>query len=299
MNRNEDIKTIPTLLDATQQFLQSLKLKNKSKETIKSYESRLKQLHAYLKKDKNAPVYVDMITEQKLDELVFADIKLNKLSNRTINHKVSAISSFCTFAVRKGWLTYNPTSEFERLPIKKEERPFLTEDEIHKVIEHIKHPIGMHVIYLMVYTGLRISEATNLTLQHVDFEEKIIKVIDGKGGKDRKVPMNTELEKILQKYLKEVRPNVASLNFFATEKTGGISPQYVNRLLKEAAKSAGIGKNITSHALRHSFASMLVKNNLHVAIISKLLGHADVRTTSIYMHAHQSELENAVNTIKL
>lgn len=144
---------------------------------------------------------------------------------------------------------------------------------------------------------LRVSEATNLQLKDVDFVNRVIHVIEGKGGKNRDVPMNESLAKILQDYLETVRPEGNSLLFFATEKTGAISQQYINRKLKETCKKINLGKVVTSHILRHSFASQLVKTDTHVAHIQRLLGHADVRTTSVYMHAEYRDLADAVNSI--
>lgn len=290
---------IPTFAQAQDEFLKTLRYKQKSIETIRAYKSRLNQLHQDLQKHVNGPVYIDMITEEALEECMCYDQEVRKLTNKSINHKISSISSFCTFAVKKKWLSYNPALEIDRLPLKRQEKEFLTPEEIKQILAFVDHPIAKYVISLMAYTGLRISEAINLSLSDVDFQEKVIRVIDGKGGKDRKVPMSKDLEKVLQHYLQQERPMTPSTNFFATKKTGAMSPQYVNRLLKEAAKKAGIQKHITSHTLRHSFASMLVQQNLHVVVISKLLGHADVRTTSVYMHAQQSELQKAVNMIQL
>lgn len=149
----------------------------------------------------------------------------------------------------------------------------------------------------MVYTGLRVNECIHLTLQDVDFEGNNIQVINGKGGKNRTVPMNQQLKQQLQTYLAEHRPQTDSLFFFTLKKSGTVSAQYVNRTLKGACEKAGIEKHVTSHILRHSFASYLVKKDTHVAVIQRLLGHASVKTTSVYLHVHQEDLQVAVNQI--
>lgn len=294
----ESMHEAPLFLPTMKGFLERLKLKQRSLETIRSYEIDLRQFLETLKTTSNSPVFVDQITSESIEAFVQAKVKEN-ITATSINRKIYAISSFCNYLVLKHHLPLNPCNEVERLQGKSKERVFLSAEEVNQLIENLEQPIVKYVVILMSYTGLRIKEATNLQLKDVDLEKNIVKVINGKGGKDRTVPMSTELKDLLQHYLEHVRPKTQSLNFFATTKTGSISQQYVNVELKKAAKKAEIEKHVSSHILRHSFASRLVQNNVHVAIIQRLLGHADVRTTSIYMHANQSELLDAVNHINI
>ena len=134
-------------------------------------------------------------------------------------------------------------------------------------------------------------------MEDIDFNEKHIKIINGKGGKHRTIPLNPYLATQLNSYIELHRPITQSTYFFALKRTGSVSTQYVNRALLNAAKTAGIQKHITSHALRHSFATFLVKQNTNIVIIQKLLGHASLKTTSVYLHVQQAELKEAVGRI--
>ncbi|QSB12311.1 tyrosine-type recombinase/integrase [Lysinibacillus fusiformis] len=290
----EDI--VPMFNTAKELFLTTLKDKQMSSETIRGYDNDLKQFHTFLRDGSNAPVFVNCITTESI-ELLVKQLRKNKLAAASVNRKINAISSFCNFAVKKRWFAFNPAADVDRVREKSKERAYLNVEEIQKILAAITHTTIKYVVILMSNTGLRVSEATNLRLSDVDFDNKVLHVIGGKGNKDRDVPLNDALIEQLKTYKDKHRPTTNSLNFFATSKTGGISQQYVNRELKEAAKKAGIEKEVTSHVLRHSFASQLVQTQTHVAVISKLLGHADVRTTSIYMHADQTDLQQAVNTI--
>lgn len=277
-------------------YLESLRQRKMSQETERGYAMDLKQFMKHVSKRRNGPVYIDEVTVE--DAEAFHQTFIDRgAASATVRRKLNAISSFFSFAVRKGWVAFNPADGVERIPIKHAERVFLDADEIQAIMKNIDHDIIYHFIVMMANTGLRVKECANLTLNDVDLEKGIVSVIEGKGGKDRQVPMNDELKRSMKFYKEEVRPDVQFIRFFATKKTGAVSPQYVNVVLKKAAKNAGIKKTVTTHVLRHSFASQLVKNQTHVAVIQRLLGHADVRTTSIYMHAHTEDLETAVDSL--
>ncbi len=109
--------------------------------------------------------------------------------------------------------------------------------------------------------------------------------------------MHRKLIPILQEYLDKYRPDVQTDYFFATQKTGRVSSQYVNVKLKEASGKLGWNKPVSAHVLRHSFASNLIKKNNNLAYVQKLLGHADLRTTSVYTHAKMDELSDSVNSL--
>lgn len=292
----EEMIEVPLYLPTLKEFLERLKLKQRSQETIRGYEIDLRQFLESLKTASNGPVFVDQITSESIEMFIQMKIK-ESISPTSINRKIYAISSYCNYLVLKRYLPLNPCNEVERLKGKSKERVFLSADEVNQLIEKVEQSIIKYVVILMSFTGLRINEAINLQIKDVDLEKSVVQVINGKGGKNRTVPISDELKELLQHYLDRLRPKTESLNFFATAKTGSISQQYVNVQLKKAAKKAGIEKHITSHILRHSFASRLVQNNVHVAIIQRLLGHSDVRTTSVYMHVDQTEMLDAVNHI--
>lgn len=287
---------IPMLTKAADAFLMDIKRKELSDETFRGYQGDLKQFNKFLLGTSNIPVFLEQCTEEKIEEFI-EELKSKGLKPASINRKLHAISSFCNFAVKKRWLSYNPALDVDSVKGKSKERIFLSVLEMQQLVEAIEQPIIKTVAILMSNTGLRVSEATNLQLKDVDFVNRVIHVIEGKGGKDRDVPMSEALANILQIYLETIRPNVKSLFFFATKRTGGISQQYINRELKKTCKKINLGKEVTSHIFRHSFASQLVKSDTHVSHIQRLLGHADVRTTSVYMHAEYRDLADAVNSI--
>lgn len=278
-------------------FHEWLVTKGFREETRRGYKMDINQFHKFLSKYTNGPVFINEIGVEQMDAFVHYLTNDKKVKASTVNRKINSTSTYFNFLKKKKWVKENPFEDYERLKVVRSERMFLQKVDIEKIIKAVKHPIIHYFVMTMAYTGIRVKECINLTLNDVNLDEGYIQVINGKGGKNRTVPINQHLIKELKKYLENHRPETDSLFFFAIKRTGTVSTQYVNRLLKEACEEAGIEKHVTSHILRHSFASYLVKNDTHVAVIQRLLGHSDVRTTSVYMHVQQDDLKDAINRI--
>jgi site-specific recombinase XerD len=278
-------------------FEEWLSMRGMSGETMRGYLVDINQFNRWMTSKSNSPVFVDEITARHVEEFVSYLTNERGCKPRTVNRKINALSTFFQCMKKKKILSENPLEDFERVKVPDSERIYLSREEVEAIIQAIDHPVLHYFAMTMAYTGLRVSECINLTLHDVNLEDGYIQVINGKGGKNRTVPMSDRLKSKLQEYLKFHRPKTDSLFFFALKKTGTVSDQYVNRVLKEACKKAGITKHVTSHILRHSFASYLVKKDTHVAVIQRLLGHASVKTTSVYLHVHPNDLKEAVNQI--
>jgi site-specific recombinase XerD len=278
-------------------FEEWLSMRGMSGETMRGYLVDINQFNRWMTSKSNSPVFVDEITARHVEEFVSYLTNERGCKPRTVNRKINALSTFFQCMKKKKILSENPLEDFERVNVPDSERIYLSREEVEAIIQAIDHPVLHYFAMTMAYTGLRVSECINLTLHDVNLEDGYIQVINGKGGKNRTVPMSDRLKSKLQEYLKFHRPKTDSLFFFALKKTGTVSDQYVNRVLKEACKKAGITKHVTSYILRHSFASYLVKKDTHVAVIQRLLGHASVKTTSVYLHVHPNDLKEAVNQI--
>ena len=153
------------------------------------------------------------------------------------------------------------------------------------------------ILETMYACGLRVSETANLEMGFLHFDEGVLRVF-GKGSKERIVPMAPYTSELLKKYIIEVRPKFSSDSSHSAKVFLSRSGKILDReriwaIVKEAAKIAGISKNIHPHMLCHSFASHLLENGADLRIIQELLGHADIGTTQIYTHVDQSRLISA------
>ena len=165
-----------------------------------------------------------------------------------------------------------------------------------ELVAAIEQPVIKTVVHAMFYTGGRISEMIHLTLEDVDLEGRVLHIIDGKGGKDRDVPINDKLHQILTHYLGHIR-DAHSNRFFALTRTGKVSASYINHWIHTAVEELGWDKDISAHVLRHSFGSNLLEKGASVVSIQKLLGHSSLRVTSRYLHQDTDKLTEAVNLL--
>jgi len=269
----------------------------RSDETIRGYLVDIKQLERYLSAKYNCPTYIEDLTEEDILDYLKMLREEKGYKPASINRHLNSIRTLCKFAYRKDWIDTNPTRNIDQVRFQRQERTFLTAEELDVFIDSIEHPLSQLAARVMSFTGLRVTECTNLRLEDVDLENLVIHVLNGKGGKDRDVPISAALVPYLVDYLENWRPNVSSDKFLATEKTGSITHQTINKAFHQTTYKLNWEKKVTCHILRHTFASKLVANDVHVSKISKLLGHADVRTTSIYMHSSTEELQEAVNLL--
>jgi integrase/recombinase XerD len=145
-------------------------------------------------------------------------------------------------------------------------------------------------------SGLRASEITRLRLDKIDFNENYLRVI-GKRDKERVVPFGREASGCMTAYLQEARPKLdksgRALEFFLSRTGKALTRERIWMIVTEAARIAGIDKEIYPHMLRHSFATHLLSHGADLRVIQEMLGHADISTTQIYTHMDSSRFANA------
>ena len=243
--------------EARQRFIVHLDLINRSKETIRGYKVDLQLFERYLVKCYGEIPNIEAIKVDDIEDFLIS-MKGEGLAPASRNRRLYSLRSFYKYCAKKGICTSNIAAmvDIARLPFK--EREYMTEEEVLDIAKTINHKIVRTTILLLFYSGLRISEALNLKLEDVDLQEGIIRVRSGKGQKDRSVPICPKLQEIITEYLKNIRPVCKSAYFFATTKTGRLSPAYVNLKIHKAVESLGWNRTITAHSFRHSFASALI-----------------------------------------
>jgi integrase/recombinase XerD len=150
------------------------------------------------------------------------------------------------------------------------------------------------ILELFYASGLRISELTGASLENLNLQERIIRVI-GKGSKTRLVPIGRTACDAIDRYLAQERIRLVGRKtgneVFLSKHGKKLTTQRIWQIIKEIASTAGIEVNVYPHLLRHSFATHLLANGADLRIIQELLGHADIGTTQIYTHVEQSRLK--------
>ena len=283
--------------NAIHSFLLYLSSIDRSDETITGYSKDLLYFNRYLENKYNGEAYVDEITSEDIEEYLFYLKETKGYAPASRQRNLHTLRSFFSYCYKKELVLRNVALSVERIKLQQKERNYLSDEEVKLLISAIDHSLIRLVVQVLYMTGLRISECVNLTIDDVDFNRRVIHVVSGKGNKDRLIPISKRLYPLLVEYREHHRPETGSLLFFCTKKTGMLSPVYVNAGIAEAVRKLGWRKKGTAHVLRHSFASQLVKNQVSLVQIQKLLGHSSLNVTGIYTHTDMDQLSNAVDSL--
>jgi site-specific recombinase XerD len=165
----------------------------------------------------------------------------------------------------------------------------LSKEEVSSILQaipNLKHKALFSLIYAQ---GLRVGEALALQIPDVDGKRLMLHIRGAKGFKDRDIPLSPRILQLLRTYYKEYRP----VKYLFEGRNGKMySKSSVRQVLKRAVKSARINRYVTTHTLRHSYATHLLESGLDIRYIKELLGHSNIKTTEIYTHVTQTRLNN-------
>lgn len=259
-----------------------LKISKNSKYTIRNYLRANIELLDFCKKSP--------------EEITNEDIK--KILAEKISERESSSVILFLAAIRYAYLSIlnkDPTAGIKRP--KKENRIalVLTKEEIKKFMESFQNKKSKLMVSFIYSCGFRVSEIINLKVRDLDFNEKIGYVRQAKGKKDRlfNIP-SFLLEELKKQYEKQKQKNQEYL--FSGPK-GKLSDRNIQKIVRIAAKRAGIEKPVHTHTLRHSFATHLLEDGVDIRKIQLLLGHSDLSTTQIYSHVSTEELKKIPSPI--
>ena len=275
---NAQFRTTRIERDPMYNLERELKIRGFSRKTIKAYlYYNIKFLNFARKSPKEiANEDVKRYLEYLADRQV---------SNATLNLAINALKFYYTQVLkRKFFFDIKHPKKEKRLPV------VLTKNEIRRMLEaikNLKHKLLMEIIYA---SGLRVSEVIKLKINDIDSEEGIIRVNLGKGKKDRQTILSKRAIEDLKNFLETRKDNNQYL-FAGAQNEGHLSTRSAQKIVLQAAKSAGIKKDVSCHSLRHSFATHLLEKGVDIRYIQKLLGHKRLETTQIYTRVSTQKLK--------
>ena len=211
-------------------------------------------------------------------------IKRQRISKSYQNQVVSALRFMCESVLGQPRLALRiprPRKE-QRLPA------VLSQSEVARILKKARNPKHRALLMLLYCAGLRVSEVVRLTVSDLDMDRGLVRVHRGKGGKDRYTLLARRAVEAVRTY-RDAYPTDRWL-FPGSRPERHLTTRSVQRVVKRAAEAAGIEKDVTTHTLRHSFATHLLEGGTNLRVIQGLLGHQSVRTTQIYTHVTQSTL---------
>ena len=220
----------------------------------------------------------------------------------TANRRLTVLKRFYRLGIRKSFIKADPCLNLRAAKQAPRFPKTLSESQVEALLAapDIETPLGIRdrtMFELMYASGLRVSEMVELKTVEIGLNEGVVRIVSGKGGKERLVPFGVEAGTWLKKYLDESRPhllaNKSSQDLFLARHTGeGMTRQAFWHIIKRYATVAGIDVPLSPHTLRHAFATHLLNHGADLRVVQLLLGHADISTTQIYTHVARERLKS-------
>jgi len=264
-----------------------MQYRNYSNQTLKTYTELLGFLERAL-----APVPLDKAGSEEFKDYLFMRVNKDKISSSMVNQFISAWKILQTDVLKRNYESIKikrPRRE-KKLPV------VLSQQEVEDLINattNIKHKALLMLTYS---AGLRRQELQFMKPSAIDSARMQIRVVQGKGKKDRLTLLSKKVLEYLRFYFKTERPQVY---LFETQLKKGqyLSDQTLNKIVKNSAKKAGIKKQISFHTLRHCFATHLLEQGVNIRLIQSYLGHVSIKTTSVYLHLANANPANIVSPL--
>jgi site-specific recombinase XerD len=296
-----------------ERFLGSMASRNASPRTIEEYRRNAGEFLAFL---------VSRGVDWRSPDRATVRAYLSTLADRglaasSVGGRLAAIRSLYRHAARQGWIATDPLAGV-RSPRRPGRLPrVLSVDDAARLVEAptrraavprrgVTQPHAAALarrdaalLELLYATGMRISEATSLTLDRVDLGRRRLRVI-GKGSKERELLFGAPAQRALDAYLNQARPLLASASgagptpaIFLNSAGGALTARGARMAVERWVRDAGVASRTSPHTLRHSFATHLLEGGADLRSVQELLGHANLATTQVYTHLSDATVRSA------
>ena len=252
--------------------------------------------------------FVKFIAEKEFKDLTYLDIrsflaflKTREYSKSSISRKLACLRSFFKYLVRENILTQNPAAGIATPKKEKRLPSFMNPDEITKLLDapaknSWEEKRDKAILEMLYSSGLRVSELAGLNHDDLDFFGGLVRV-RGKGKKERIVPVGQAALNSLRAYWDMKAPrevaNAIKKPLFISRIGSRLTDRSVRRMILKYVKRTGLGKEISPHTFRHSFATHMLDRGADLRSVQELLGHANLSTTQIYTHVTTQRLKDA------
>lgn len=274
-------------------------IKNYSKTTITGYKT---SFQVFLRD--TGIVTLDQLNKYVIESFFFNGRLKRKWGPVTFRHYLKHLNTFSKWLIRQELLDRNYLDDIEKPRMEHRIPRTLNKDQALLVLDaafHMKYTYKFEkyknraIIGLMLLSGLRRQEVLNLKTCDVSLDNRSIFINQSKGKKDRIVPMNAKLYGILEEYLKDrERLGYNSIFFFNPTGKGeiGCGEKGINKLMEKLRKKTKL--NFSSHALRHSFATLMLEGGCDIYTLSKIMGHNKITTTTIYLSCSNHQMSKCI-----
>jgi integrase/recombinase XerD len=272
--------------------------KGLSANTISAYKRDLQKFDEFAR---NRKLTLESVSRDDLVDFLAGLYRL-KLESRTVARQLVTLRNFFRFAQIQELIPEDPSINLESPKIRRHLPGYLRLEEVEKLLEQpdSKTPMGLRdraMLEVLYSTGLRVSELTSLGVNDLDTKVGCVRCI-GKGDKERIVPVGKKALGMVDKYLREGRPQLlrnakasSGPALFINRRGVALSRVGVWKILSAYGRRAGLRVALTPHMLRHSFATHLLERGADLRSVQLMLGHADISTTQIYTHVVEERLK--------
>ena len=270
-----------------------------SPNTIESYSRDVAELFAWMKESGIARP-----EDAKGDDLCrwVGALAEREISKRSQARAISSVKSLYDFLDREGRITKSPCDALDSPKMQRYLPVVLSVDEVSAIIASVdlSKPEGHRnkaMLEMLYSCGLRVSELITLKISDLFFDEGFIRVL-GKGSKQRLIPVGEYAVSAVNLYLDQRRTLPVERGcedfLFLNRRGKPLSRQMVFKIVTDQAAAAGIGKTISPHTFRHSFATHLVENGADLRVVQQMLGHESILTTEIYTHIDSAKWQESI-----
>ncbi|MCH8028892.1 MAG: site-specific tyrosine recombinase XerD [Candidatus Dadabacteria bacterium] len=271
-------------------------IKGRSKNTSESYERDISKFLNFVRKQ--GIENIEQVQYSHVLEFLYR-LSADGLKPSTISRSLSSVKQFFKFLIIEKVVEKDPTFLIKNPKSKQALPRVLSVEEIEKLLEApeptVREGTRDRAMFEVLYaTGIRVSELVGLKLNSVNLEMGFV-IVEGKGSKERIVPLGGKAQSSIGDYLAGSRQSLLKGGhcdyLFVTGRRKKMTRQGFWKLIKNYALKAGIGKAVTPHTLRHSFATHLLERGADLRTIQLMLGHSDISTTQIYTHIDKERLK--------
>lgn len=292
---NESSASVPVQIE---QFLDALWLEDGlSENTRLAYRRDLTLFVQWLAESQRA----DLVNAQAQDVHAWMAHSFGQTRASTVNRRLASLRRFFLWARRQGLASHDPCLDV--MPARQPQRvpKTLSEAQVQALLEApaLNTAFGLRdraMLEVLYATGLRVSELVGLAVFDISLNDGVVRVVQGKGGKDRLVPLGMEAAHWVDRYLRQARAEILgpheSSALFLSSRATAMSRQGFWQIIKKYAVLAGVRAPLSPHVLRHAFATHLLNHGADLRVVQLLLGHADISTTQIYTHVARERLKN-------
>ena len=273
-------------------FLRALQGQNYSPKTLRAYGDDLHQFLEWVQKNR-----VDWETPTRFSRADIEDfmqyLSSQRMSGVTRVRKLAAIRKFLAFMAEHKILAGNPANTVKGARREEKEPNILYKEQYKALLYEASDNIRDYaIIQTFLQTGIRLSELVNLRVEDVDFEHRILTVRQGKGKKDRQIPLVDEAVKALRNYVRYRNTELIldDETFFLAKNGTSLNVSTVKYLVAKYVKKAGIRKKVSVHTLRHTFGAHKADKHMSLATLQELMGHKKKETTLKYIHLAKTNL---------